>query len=104
MTYIIGSACIDVKDKECMTSCPVDCIYEGGRMLYINPEQCIDCGSCMPVCPTNAIYEDNDVPDDQKIFIAINKEFFDGVEAESCHDIDLTDKDHPYVIEYKGAN
>jgi uncharacterized Fe-S center protein len=44
MPYVITDACIDVKDKTCLDACPVDCIYEGGRTLYIQPEECIDCG------------------------------------------------------------
>ncbi|RFT23662.1 ferredoxin, partial [Bifidobacteriaceae bacterium GH022] len=28
--------------------CPVDCIYEGDRTLYINPNECVDCGACEP--------------------------------------------------------
>ena len=43
---------MDVKDKSCIEECPVDCIYEGGRMLYIQPDECVDCGACEPVCPT----------------------------------------------------
>jgi ferredoxin-like protein FixX len=46
MTYVITDACIDVKDKTCLDACPVDCIYEGGRTLYIQPDECIDCGLC----------------------------------------------------------
>ncbi|REX62463.1 ferredoxin family protein, partial [Mycobacterium tuberculosis] len=38
MTYVIGSECVDVMDKSCVQECPVDCIYEGARMLYINPD------------------------------------------------------------------
>jgi NAD-dependent dihydropyrimidine dehydrogenase PreA subunit len=52
MTYTIAEPCIDVKDKACVEECPVDCIYEGPRMLYIHPEECIDCGACEPVCPS----------------------------------------------------
>jgi ferredoxin len=26
-------------------------------MLYIHPEECIDCGACVPACPVAAIYE-----------------------------------------------
>ena len=37
MTYVIGAACADVMDKSCVQECPVDCIYEGARSLYINP-------------------------------------------------------------------
>jgi NAD-dependent dihydropyrimidine dehydrogenase PreA subunit len=43
MTYVIGSACVDVMDKCCLQDCPVDCIYEGARALYINPNECVDC-------------------------------------------------------------
>ena len=35
MPYVIASPCIDVKDAACVAVCPVDCIYTGGRMLYI---------------------------------------------------------------------
>ena len=62
MTYVITDACIDVKDGTCSKACPVDCIYEGGRMLYIQPDECINCGICVSVCPVQAIYEDVDVP------------------------------------------
>src|SRR5205085_1852520 len=59
MTYTICEPCIDVKDRACVDECPVDCIYEGGRMLYIQPDECVDCGACEPVCPVTAIfYED----------------------------------------------
>ncbi|MSY67940.1 MAG: ferredoxin, partial [Actinobacteria bacterium] len=46
MTYIIAQPCIDIKDKSCIEECPVDCIYEGNRMLYIQPDECVDCGAC----------------------------------------------------------
>ena len=60
MTYVIGLACVDLKDKTCIEECPVDCIYEGDRMLYIHPDECVDCGACEPVCPVEAIaYEDD---------------------------------------------
>ena len=45
MTYIIALPCVDVKDRACVEECPVDCIYEGNRMLYIHPEECVDCGA-----------------------------------------------------------
>src|SRR4029450_13687001 len=46
--YVITEPCIDVKDKSCIEECPVDCIYEGDRMLYIHPDECVDCGACEP--------------------------------------------------------
>ena len=77
MTYTIAEPCIDVKDKACIEECPVDCIYEGPRMLYIQPDECVDCGACEPVCPVEAIFYEDDVPDMWKPFTPVNKEWFD---------------------------
>ena len=76
MTYVITDACIDVKDKSCIQECPVDCIYEGDKQLFINPNDCVDCGACEPVCPVNAIYYESDVPENKKAFIELNRDFF----------------------------
>src|SRR2546422_512783 len=80
MTYTICEPCIDVKDRACVDECPVDCIYEGPRMLYIQPDECVDCGACEPSCPVTAIFYEDDVPAEWKQFTAINAEWFeDGV-------------------------
>lgn len=42
MTYVIGKAWVDVTDKSCVQEYPVDCIYEGARAMYINPDECVD--------------------------------------------------------------
>ncbi len=76
MTYTIAEPCIDVKDRGCVDECPVDCIYEGPRMLYIHPDECVDCGACEPVCPVTAIFYEDDVPAEWKQFNAINAEWF----------------------------
>ena len=76
MTYVITSTCIDVKDGVCQKVCPVECIYEGGRMMYIQADECINCGICVSVCPVEAIYEDVDVPATEQAFVAANVEFF----------------------------
>jgi NAD-dependent dihydropyrimidine dehydrogenase PreA subunit len=77
MPYVIAEACIDVMDRSCMDECPVDCIYEGGRKLYINPLECIDCGACEPACPVEAISQDRAVPEGQEAFVADNVRFFE---------------------------
>jgi ferredoxin len=98
MTYIITESCIDIKDKACMDECPVDCIYEGGRMLYINPEECIDCGACEPVCPNDAIVFDKNAKPEQLPFIEINKEFFNDIgNIGGSSLIDVSDKDHDSI-------
>src|SRR5438132_8818766 len=76
MPYVIAAACIDVTDKSCIDECPVDCIYEGDRKMYISPARCIDCGACEPVCPVQAISQDRRVPSDQHDFVADNARFF----------------------------
>jgi ferredoxin len=74
MPYVVTEPCIGVKDKSCMTVCPVDCIYEGDEQVFINPDECIDCGLCEPECPVNAIFVDSDVPPNWKAFIEQNAE------------------------------
>lgn len=76
MPYVIASPCIDVMDKSCTEECPVDCIYEGDRKLYINPKECIDCGACEPVCPVEAISQDRRVAEEDNEFIEDNRRFF----------------------------
>ncbi|MBX9152144.1 ferredoxin [Rhodococcus qingshengii] len=76
MTYVIAAPCIDVLDRGCVEECPVDCIYEGARSLYIHPDECIDCGACEPVCPVEAISYESDVPARWEDFIDDNARFF----------------------------
>ena len=98
MTYIIAETCIDVKDKACVEECPVDCIYEAPRMLYIHPDECVDCGACEPVCPVEAIFYEDDTPDNWKEFIPINKEFFAELGSPGgAAKLGPVAKDHPKV-------
>jgi NAD-dependent dihydropyrimidine dehydrogenase PreA subunit len=65
MTYVISEACVDRMDQSCVSVCPVDCISsEPGldRKLYIDPDGCIECGSCATACPNDAIYPVGDLP------------------------------------------
>ncbi|HEX5512677.1 MAG TPA: ferredoxin, partial [Actinomycetales bacterium] len=75
-TYVIGEPCIDVVDRACVEECPVDCIYEGVRALYIHPDECVDCGACEPVCPVQAIYYEDDLPEDYRPYLLDNEQFF----------------------------
>jgi NAD-dependent dihydropyrimidine dehydrogenase PreA subunit len=81
MPFIITDPCIDTKDTACVDVCPVDCIhprkdeaeFAEANMLYIHPEECIDCGACVPACPVAAIYESVDAtPSHQKDLIEAN--------------------------------
>ena len=77
MTYVIALPCVDVKDRACVDECPVDCIYEGERSLYIHPDECVDCGACEPVCPVEAIYYEDDLPEEWADYYKANVEFFE---------------------------
>ncbi|GJF15899.1 ferredoxin [Mycolicibacterium cyprinidarum] len=76
MTYVIGSACVDIVDKACVQECPADCIYEGDRAMYINPNECVDCGACSIACRVDAIYYEIDLPDEQAAHLEDNAAFF----------------------------
>ena len=100
MSYIIGSKCVSVCDTACIEVCPVDCIHgpldkEGmgmevenmskeeiqNQQLYINPEDCIECGACLPECPVEAIFdsEEEAIENNEGEYIQRNYNFF-GVE------------------------
>ena len=102
MAYIITSPCIDIKDGACTASCPVDCIYEGGRMFYIHPDECINCGLCLSICPVDAIVYDRDATTAQQPFIEANRDYFgpdvSGLGSPGSWDKSRTREiDHPLV-------
>lgn len=84
MTYVITQPCIGVKDGSCVDVCPVDCIhpaagepnYDQFDQLYINPDECIDCGACEPACPVAAIFEESAVPEQWKEYTQLNADYF----------------------------
>ncbi len=57
-----------------MDVCPLDCFHEGPNILVIDPDECIDCTLCEPECPANAIFSEDEVPENQTHFIALNAE------------------------------
>jgi ferredoxin len=59
---------------DCVDVCPVDCFHEGPNFLVIDPDECIDCTLCVPECPVDAIVDEDDMPEDQQQFLALNEE------------------------------
>lgn len=74
MPYVVTDNCVDCRFTDCVTVCPVECFHGDENMLYIDPDECIDCGACEPECPVQAIFEDSEVPEDQQKWVAINAE------------------------------
>lgn len=98
MTYVIAQPCVDVKDLACVDECPVDCIYEGARTLYINPLECVDCGACEAVCPTEAIFYEDDLPAEWEDYLRANRDFFDDIGTPGgASSYGPVDKDDPMI-------
>jgi ferredoxin len=74
MTYVVTESCIKCKYTDCVDVCPVDCFREGPNFLVIDPDECIDCTLCVAECPVEAIFAEDDVPEDQQEYTALNAE------------------------------
>ena len=74
MTYVVTESCIKCKYTDCVEVCPVDCFHAGPNFLVIDPDECIDCTLCVAECPVEAIYAEDDLPENQRHFIALNAE------------------------------
>lgn len=72
MTYVVTQYCVDCRYTDCAEVCPVEAFHIGPRMLYINPETCIDCDACVPACPVSAIYPEDEVPEKWAEYTEIN--------------------------------
>jgi NAD-dependent dihydropyrimidine dehydrogenase PreA subunit len=84
MVYVIAEPCIGTKDTACVDVCPVDCIhpkkdepnFDQVEQLYIEPDECIDCGACVPACPVSAIFALEDLPEKWANFTQINADWY----------------------------
>ena len=74
MAHIVAEPCFDCKYTDCVVVCPVDCFYEGPQMLYIHPEECIDCEACVPECPVEAIFSEANTPAQWTSYVQLNAE------------------------------
>jgi len=75
MAYVITLPCLDIKDRTCVSVCPVECIYEGDRILYINPDECIDCAACQDACPNAAVLSEDALKLGDKPFLTAAREW-----------------------------
>ena len=82
--YVITEPCIGTKDASCTEVCPGDCIhptpdepdFDTVKQLFIDPEECIDCDACVEACPVDACFAEDQVPEDQEQFIALNAAYY----------------------------
>jgi NAD-dependent dihydropyrimidine dehydrogenase PreA subunit len=84
LAYVIAEPCIDTKDNSCVEVCPVDCIhptpdepdYDDVQMLYIDPEECIDCDACVEACPVDACFAEDQLPEEWQKYAQINADYY----------------------------
>jgi len=74
MTHVVCEPCYNCKYTDCVVVCPVESFREGEKILYIDPDECIDCEACVPECPVEAIFHEDNVPDEWKDYIELNAE------------------------------
>jgi ferredoxin len=94
MTHVVAEPCFDCKYTDCVVVCPVDCFYQNAQLLFIHPDECIDCEACVPECPVEAIFHEDNLPDEWKEYTALNAELAkqspnivkkqDALEGEQC--------------------
>lgn len=72
MAHVVTANCNDCKYTDCCVVCPVECFYQDDMMLYIDPQDCIDCEACVPECPVEAIYSEADTPSQFSSYIQLN--------------------------------
>ena len=84
LAYVIAEPCIGTKDNSCVEVCPVDCIhptpdepgYDAAEMLYIDPEECIDCDACVEACPVDACFAEDQLPEEWQKYTQINADYY----------------------------
>jgi ferredoxin len=74
VAYVVTEPCLGCKYTDCVVVCPCDCFREGEQMLFIDPDECIDCDACKAECPVEAIFHEDEVPEAWRDFVALNRE------------------------------
>ena len=90
MTFVVTDNCQRCRFTDCVAVCPVDCFHADDEMLYIDPNECIDCGACVPECPVEAIFDETQLADDKKQWIKINADKSTGLPV-------INSKQDPYA-------
>jgi ferredoxin len=85
MSYVVCQPCHDCKFTDCVVVCPCECFYQDDMMLYIDPDECIDCDACVPECPVEAIFQDTSVPTAWTHYVQLNADRVRDLKAGGGH-------------------
>jgi ferredoxin len=72
MAHVVTKPCFGCKYTDCVVVCPTESFREGEQMVYIDPDECIDCEACVPECPVEAIFGEDSVPAEWAQYIQMN--------------------------------
>lgn len=101
MTFVVTSNCNGCRFTDCVAVCPVECFHGDDKMLYIDPDECIDCGACVPECPTEAIFSEDDLPEKWAEYVALNAKVSQSWPTISAKKAALADADEWKEVEEK---
>ncbi len=79
MTFVVTANCERCRFTDCVAVCPVECFHGDDNMLYIDPDECIDCGACVPECPVEAIYDETELPEELSKWKQLNADRASGL-------------------------
>jgi ferredoxin len=93
MTYVVTEPCFDCKYTDCCVVCPVECFYQDAQMLYIDPDDCVDCDKCAPECPVEAIFKEEETPQQWISYVQLNADRSAALKA--AEELPIKDKQDP---------
>jgi len=82
MPHVVTQPCC--ADASCVLACPVNCIHPApgepgfgtAEMVYIDANECVDCGACVTACPVGAIKPGDKLDDGEFRFIDLSTDYF----------------------------
>jgi ferredoxin len=73
MAFVVTENCRDCRFTHCIAVCPAGCFHMDEKMVYIDPDDCIDCGACVPECPVDAIWNERELPPELAKWADLNR-------------------------------
>lgn len=74
MAMVVTDPCKGCVNAYCKEVCPIDTFHIGPDRMVIDPDECIDCEACIAECPEEAIFYEDDVPQQWKHYVELNRE------------------------------
>ena len=76
MAFVVTGNCNGCRFTDCVAVCPVECFHADDKMLYIDPDECIDCDACVEACPVDACFAEDQLPSEWAKYAEINANYY----------------------------